>query len=322
MEPSHDPMQGLAAHVARLERQMRTQRALLVFGLLVAITAAGIAVLLYTERRHQAGSFLVKSPAGKVLAELGISGDGAAGLHFYGEERKTRVWLGVAPDGSPRLVFGDAEGVPRTTLGLSDSGSPALEFADDQGKIVYRVPPAAGATPQERWVSYNTAGTRALSQGRVADAEKLYIAAVKEAKAFGANDLRLAASLNNLGVLYVKQQQYERADELYLRALAIRRTVLGDAHPQVAQSLANRAYLLQLRGDQEEAETLYRRAIAITEGSLGPQHPSLLSTLDNYAELLRGLDRGVEAEGLEARARAIRERQGAETEAKEPPGSR
>jgi len=100
-------------------------------------------------------------------------------------------------------------------LGLADNGTPVLEFANDQGQAVFRVPPAAGATPQERWVNYNAAGSRAFVQDRLEDAEKLYGAAIREAKAFGSQDLRLAASLNNLGVLYVKQQKFDNAADLY-----------------------------------------------------------------------------------------------------------
>jgi len=328
--------QVLATPLKRLERQLRTYKLLGFAALVSAMAALGLSGLMLSNQRLEARSFVLKGGNDVVLAELGISRDGAPGLYFYDQDSKTRVWLGVVTDGSPRLVFGDATGKPRAslvlaneyqdqarfhlydaqgetraTLGLTANGAPALEFANDQGKPVFRVPPAAGARPEQRWVNYNAAGTRALIQGRLEDAEKLYAAAFREAKSFGPQDLRLAASLNNLGVLYVKQQKFGEAGKAYQGALAIRESALGNDHPQVAQTLANMAYLQQAQGQTKEAERLYMKAVAMTEKALGPDTPSLISPLTNYAELLRMLDRGEEANRLELRIKALEEKQAA-----------
>ncbi len=71
------------------------------------------------------------------------------------------------------------------------------------------------------WKSNNAAGIKALQQGRYADAEKLFLAALEEAKGFGPQDPRLATSLNNLAGLYQSQGKYAEAESLFKRSLPI-----------------------------------------------------------------------------------------------------
>ena len=71
------------------------------------------------------------------------------------------------------------------------------------------------------WESYITAAQQAYQQADYAEAEKQLEAALKEAEAFGPDDVRLATSLNNLALLYKAQGRYAEAEPLYKRALAI-----------------------------------------------------------------------------------------------------
>ena len=77
------------------------------------------------------------------------------------------------------------------------------------------------ACQSNSWKSNNAAGSKALQQGRYADAEKLFLAALEEAKEFGPQDQRLATSLNNLASVYQAQGKYAEAEPLFKRALAI-----------------------------------------------------------------------------------------------------
>ena len=83
------------------------------------------------------------------------------------------------------------------------------------------------------------AGTEAYEQGNYTEAEKLFVAALKEAEKFGPQDPRLATSLNNLANLYNTQGKYGEADPLYKRSLEIWEKALGPDHPSVATSLEN-----------------------------------------------------------------------------------
>ena len=62
----------------------------------------------------------------------------------------------------------------------------------------------------------------------------------------------MAASLEHLGVLYTTQGKVKKAEAHLQRALAIRRKMLGQSHPLVAQSLDNYAALLLQTGRETE----------------------------------------------------------------------
>ncbi len=53
-----------------------------------------------------------------------------------------------------------------------------------------------------KWESYIAAAQQAYQQADYAEAEKQLEAALKEAEAFGPDDVRLATSLNNLALIY------------------------------------------------------------------------------------------------------------------------
>ena len=91
--------------------------------------------------------------------------------------------------------------------------------------------------------------------------------------------------LNQAGVYLVERAEYEQAEPLLLRALAIREQMLGANHPNTAQSLNNLAYLYEVQGQYEQAEPLYKRALAIHEQVLGANHPDTIIVRANYAVL-------------------------------------
>ena len=124
-------------------------------------------------------------------------------------------------------------------------------------------------------------------------------------KASGPENLRLAAYLDNLANLYIKQHQYSKAEPLCRHALAIRESRLGAEHPSVAASLMTQAELCRGQRQYPQADALYARAELIQEKSLGPNHPSISNTLRKWAALLRQAHHKDEAIRLEARAEGI-----------------
>jgi tetratricopeptide (TPR) repeat protein len=157
------------------------------------------------------------------------------------------------------------------------------------------------------WATYVNLGNQAYQHGLLAEAEKMFSAALKEAAAFGARDLRLALSLNNLGELYRVQGRYPEAERASRQALAIRETVLGPDDAAVAESLNNLALLHHAQGQHGRAEPLYRRSLAIWEKTLGPEHPRVAIGLNNLAMVYRGQNQYAQAEPLFRRSLAIRE---------------
>jgi tetratricopeptide (TPR) repeat protein len=151
-------------------------------------------------------------------------------------------------------------------------------------------------------------GLEALDRAEYAQAERLLQSALREAEKRGRQSIQVAASLNNLAVLYEARNELARAEGLYRQTLAIQEKLLGPTHPAVALGLGTLAALHWRRGQAAQAESLYRRALAAQERALGSMHPRLATTLDQLATVLRQTGRESEAAGLEARAQGIRTR--------------
>ena len=61
--------------------------------------------------------------------------------------------------------------------------------------------------------------------------------------------------MSNLGVVRAEQGRFQEAEELYQRALQIRREALGDEHPDVQQTLRNIGRLQERVAQYQDAET-------------------------------------------------------------------
>jgi tetratricopeptide (TPR) repeat protein len=112
----------------------------------------------------------------------------------------------------------------------------------------------------------------------------------------------LAASFNNLALLYDFQGRYNEAEPLYSQALTLTRKLLGKEHSGVAASLNNLAGLYYSQGRYSEAEPLYSQALALTSKLLGEEHPDVAVSLNNLAELYSSQSRYSEAEPLFTKA--------------------
>jgi CHAT domain-containing protein len=89
--------------------------------------------------------------------------------------------------------------------------------------------------------------------------------------------------LQNLGIIARERKDYERALELYSRALAIRVKALGAEHPNVAALINNIANLQHARGDYAKELELQARVLSVAEKTVGPYHGLTLTSLANTA---------------------------------------
>ena len=160
---------------------------------------------------------------------------------------------------------------------------------------------------ESSWEAKNHAATQLHLQGRYAEAENLFVAALEEVEQSGQEDLRLALVLNNLANLYHNQKKYDRAEPLYRRALAIREAQLEPTHLLVAQSLNNLAALCRDRSQYAEAENLIKRSLAIKENLHGSRHMSLTNSINTLAAIYGDQSRYAEAEELFKRSLDIRQ---------------
>ncbi len=100
-----------------------------------------------------------------------------------------------------------------------------------------------------------------------------------------------AESLNGLARALREQGALDEAERLFRRALAIRRTWLGEEeHPKVANTLHDLANCLRERGVFEEAETYHHEALAIYKKNYGHEHPTIATS--NYSLAILYQERG------------------------------
>jgi tetratricopeptide (TPR) repeat protein len=155
------------------------------------------------------------------------------------------------------------------------------------------------------WDSHIDEGSKAYSEQDFEEAEKQYLAAIKEAEKFGPQDSRLITSLDSLASVYEAQRKWVEAEPLYQRTLALQENLLGLEHPEVADNLNNLAIVYKAQGKYSEAEPLYKRALAIREKANGPDHPDIADGLENLAMVYKTEGKYREAEALYTRELAI-----------------
>lgn len=151
-------------------------------------------------------------------------------------------------------------------------------------------------------------GQAATSQGRDADAVRLFALAVQEAGKSGTDDERLGVALTGLGLAYSAQRQLTEAVLALRRAVVVKGTVLGLEHLDYARALLDLGAVHRVRNEHAKAEPFIRRAVTILEEALGPEHPEVAGNLTNLGGRLRDQGKFAEAEPILKRALAIREK--------------
>jgi serine/threonine protein kinase/tetratricopeptide (TPR) repeat protein len=106
-------------------------------------------------------------------------------------------------------------------------------------------------------------------------------------KAFGPSHVRVAQTLNDLGVLLSDRGDYRNAQATLERALAMRRALLGNVHPDVAITLVELGRVYQDQGDNRRAGPLHREALVIRRTVLGDDHRETAVSRSDVASVLR-----------------------------------
>ena len=94
--------------------------------------------------------------------------------------------------------------------------------------------------------------------------------------AFGEMNVQTAKHYGNLGRLYQTMEKFHQAEQMHLKAIHIKETLLGKDDYEVALSIGHLASLYNY--DLEElnkAEELYLRSIAISLRLFGPAYSGL-----------------------------------------------
>jgi tetratricopeptide (TPR) repeat protein len=80
-------------------------------------------------------------------------------------------------------------------------------------------------------------------------------------------------TLGNLALSLQAQDRFDESAPLFAESLELRRRILGDRHPLVAQALLHLARTERLRGHHAQGLDLARQGLALAELSEGADHP-------------------------------------------------
>jgi|GEM_PF-1892013 len=101
----------------------------------------------------------------------------------------------------------------------------------------------------------------------------------------GTEKAEFAALLNNIGSVYRRMGDYDRALEYHLKDLAITEKVLGMEHPNTATSYNNIGSVYEDMGDYDRALEYYEKAVKTLEKVLGTEHPDTATSYNNIGLL-------------------------------------
>lgn len=87
----------------------------------------------------------------------------------------------------------------------------------------------------------------------------------------------VAQGLCNLAQLTVEQKDLPRAEQLYRRALRIRKKLLPPQHPYLARTLRGLAEVFHASGRKKAARRILAKCVAWLQAAWGAQHPESLS---------------------------------------------
>jgi len=166
---------------------------------------------------------------------------------------------------------------------------------------------APGFGQETLWNTWRTGGLQALQEGRLADAERLLIAALEQAEKYGPEDLRVADAANDLAVVYATAGRNMEAELLFSRALMIGEKGLGADHPGVGATVQNLGILYATQQKYREAEPLLKRALEINLKRYGVNHTRTALTLKTLSSFYAIQGQLKEAESFIQKSLAILE---------------
>lgn len=142
------------------------------------------------------------------------------------------------------------------------------------------------------------AASKAVSDGRKADAERILEAAMAKAEQQAPESPRMALILNNLSGLYFGEGRQAEAENLEERAVAIDTKLYGPTDPRVAGELGNLGTYYEASGKPEEAEKSFKRAVEIETRSPHGNIWVRQAEVGNLVGLYRRQHRYAEAQAL------------------------
>jgi VWFA-related protein len=143
----------------------------------------------------------------------------------------------------------------------------------------------ASLAGQTTWEEKDKAGEKLFQEGKLTDANQLFLEALQEAQKFGQNDLRLAPIYNNLALVAFVRNNFATSEGLYEKAITVVESRRGAEDPLLLPILENLTRLYVKEWAFTKAIRTSRRICSIREKTLGPESPDTISSLNQLATL-------------------------------------
>ncbi|CAN4126866.1 unnamed protein product [Withania somnifera] len=138
-----------------------------------------------------------------------------------------------------------------------------------------------------KWRVFTDSGRDLFLQGKLEEAEKLFLSALQEAKeGFGDRDPHVASAYNNLAELYRVKKAFDKAEPMYMEAIIILEKSFGQEDVRVAAALHNLGQFYLMQRKLEQARGVYQRALKIKRRILGEAHPDYAETMYHLGTVL------------------------------------
>lgn len=150
-----------------------------------------------------------------------------------------------------------------------------------------------------KWRVFTDTGRDRFLQGKLEDAERLFQAALREAKeGFGERDPHVASACNNLAELYRVKKAFDKAEPLYLEAINVLEESFGSDDIRVGAALHNLGQFYLVQRKLGEACVFYERALKIKRRVLGEGNPDYADTMYHLGTVLYLQGNGKDSEAL------------------------
>ena len=144
--------------------------------------------------------------------------------------------------------------------GMGAASVAAGEYREAEQLLTRALAKAETLSAKEQGISLNGLGELYRRQGRLPDAERMFVRAlnVKQAS-LGRDHLDVAVTLTNLGLVYIAEGRDQEAEPLLERALAIQETKLPPKSAALGRTLTALVEVYRHLGREDKAQALETR---------------------------------------------------------------
>lgn len=159
---------------------------------------------------------------------------------------------------------------------------------------------------KNNWHLFQESAEKAMSEGRLDDAEDFWEAALLESEFFKAGDPRIVITVEGLAETCLRKGKFTRAESLLEQAISIRQRLSPEERKPVAKLLSRLAQCLFYQQKYKKSETVTQNLILLLEQKVGPEHPHVIQLVCALAQLFVLQDQYGFAEGCYARALKVK----------------